>query len=162
MNYSKRDVIIGFTIIALIILGAFLYKRSKSPQTNLISTPTSITFQRDIEESFKYDIPDDVSSIELKDISGDPPAGEAGNGRGIATKNEVLADIEDPATGYFYQAWTEENGNFVSLGKLQMVKGGWLLDYSNLKLDNAGKIVISLEKDYDAKMEKKILEGSFN
>lgn len=162
MNYSKKDIIIGFIIIAVVVSGAFLYRKLKNPKISLAPTPASISFQKDLEDSFKYDIPDDVGSIELKDVSGDPPAGEAGNGRGIATKNEVLADIEDPATGYFYQAWTEENGNFVSLGKLQMVKGGWLLDYSNLKLDNAEKIVISLEKDYDAKMEKRILEGSFN
>lgn len=155
MNFNKKDVVIGFIIIAVAIGGAFLYRRLKNPNTNVVSSPTSISFQKDLEDSFKYDIPDDVGSIELKDVSGE-------NGRGIATKNEVLADIEDPATGYFYQAWTEENGNFVSLGKLQMVKGGWLLDYSNLKLDNAEKIVISLEKDYDAKMEKRILEGSFN
>ena len=155
MNYSKKDIIIGFIIIAVVVSSAFLYRKLKNPKISLAPTPASISFQKDLEDSFKYDIPDDAGSIELKDVSGE-------NGRGIATKNEVLADIEDPATGYFYQAWTEENGNFVSLGKLQMVKGGWLLDYSNLKLDNAEKIVISLEKDYDAKMEKKILEGSFN
>jgi hypothetical protein len=155
MNYSKKDIIIGFIIIAVVVSGAFLYRKLKNPKISLAPTPASISFQKDLEDSFKYDIPEDRSTIELKDVSG-------GNGRGVATDKEILADIDDPIRGYFYQAWTEENGNFVSLGKLQMVKGGWLLDYSNLKLDNAGKIVISLEKDYDAKMEKRILEGSFN
>ncbi len=155
MNYSKRDVIIGFIIIALIILGAFLYKRSKSPQTNLISTPTPITFQQDIEESFKYNIPDDVISIELKDIS-------AGNGRGIATDKEILADIEDPSINYFYQAWLQKGDNLVSLGKLQVAKGGWLLEYDKSALNAAEKIIISLENKLDNKIEKRILEGSFN
>jgi len=154
MNYSKKDIIIGFIIIAVVVSGAFLYRKLKNPKISLAPTPTSISFQKDLEDSFKYDIPDDVDSIELKDVSNK-------NGRGIATKNEVLADIEDPIKGYFYQAWTEKSGNFVSLGKLQKVKGGWLLEYSNLKLDDVEKIVISLEKDYDAKIEKKILEGSF-
>lgn len=155
MNYSKRDVIIGFTIIALIIIGAFLYKRSKSPQINLISTPTPITFQKDIEESFKYDIPDNINSIELKDVSG-------GNGRGIATDKEVLADIDDPISNNFYQGWLEKEGNFISLGKLKIVKGGWLLEYNKSKLQDASKIIISLESVFDNTVEKKILEGTFN
>ncbi|MDP3917991.1 MAG: hypothetical protein Q8Q30_02345 [Candidatus Woesebacteria bacterium] len=155
MNFSKKDVVIGFIIIAIAVSGAYLYRKLKNPEITTISNPTPISFQKDLEDSFKYDIPDGVNSIELKDVSG-------GNGRGIATENEVLADIEDPSSGYFYQAWIENNGNFVSLGKLQMAKGGWLLDYSNLKLDEAEKIIISLEKNYDGKIEKKILEGSFN
>ena len=146
MDFNKKDVVIGFIIIAVAVSGAFLYRKLKNPDTNIVSTPTPVSFQKDLEDNFKYDIPEGVDSIELKDVSSGLPAGEAGNGRGIATKNEVLADIEDPIKGYFYQVWTEENDNFVSLGKLQMAKGGWLLDYSNLKLDNIQKIIISLEK----------------
>lgn len=150
MNFSKKDIVIGFIIIAVAVSGAYFYRKLKSPKTTIVSNPTPISFQKDLEDSFKYDIPDNINSIELK-----------GDGRGIATKNEVLVDIEDPSFGYFYQAWIENNGNLVSLGKLQMAKGGWLLDYSNLKLDEVQKIIISLEKNYDGKMEKKILEGSF-
>ena len=125
MNYSKRDVVIGFVIIILIVLGAFYYKKINNPFKKISSSPTpvSIYFKDEFENSFKYDIPEDRNSIELKDVTG-------GNGRGIATKNEILADIEDPAANYFYQAWLENDGKLVLLGKLQAVKGGWLIEYN--------------------------------
>jgi len=155
MNYSKKDVLIGFIIIAIIIGGALYYKKLRNPKTLSLPTPTPITFQKDIEESFKYDIPDNIGSIELKDVSG-------GNGRGIATAKEVLADIDDPMSNYFYQGWLEKEGNLISLGKLEVVKGGWLLEYNKSKLEDADKIIISLERVLDNKIEKRILEGTFN
>ena len=164
MNYSKRDVAIGFIIIILVVVGAFYYKKVKTNKLNLIQTPApvSIVFQEDIENSFKFDIPDDTNTFELKDVSGGLPAGEAGNGRGIATDKEILADIEDPSDNYFYQGWLQKNDELISLGKLQIAKGGWLLEYDKSKLSDAEKIIISLERVFDNKIEKKILEGSFN
>lgn len=157
MNYSKRDIVIGFVIIALVIIGALVYKKSRSPKINSISTPTPIIFQNDIEESFKYDIPDNVNTIELKDVSG-------GDGRGIATEKELLVDVENPNSNYFYEAWLQDSNTqaIVSLGKLQVAKGGWLLQYDKSKLQDADKIIISLEKKFDDKIEKRILEGTFN
>jgi hypothetical protein len=155
MNYSRRDILIGFVIIALIIIGVVFYKRNKVAKTNLTPTPAQITFEKELEDSFKYDIPDNASSIELKDISG-------GNGRGIATEKEILADIEDPASGYFYQGWLENNGVFISLGRLQMAKGGWLLEYDKSKYEEYKKLIISLEKINNSTIEKRILEGTFN
>ena len=86
----------------------------------------------------------------------------SGNGRGIATNKEILVDIEDPATGYFYEGWLEKSGNLISLGKLQIAKGGWLLEYDGSKYPEYKKIIISLERVLDNKIEKRILEGSFN
>ncbi len=156
MNYSKRDVAIGFIIIILVVVGAFYYKKVKTNKLNLIQTPApvSIIFQEDIENSFKLDIPDDANTIELKDVSG-------GNGRGIATEKEILADIEDPSDNYFYQGWLQKNDELISLGQLQIAKGGWLLEYDKSKLSDAEKIIISFERVFDNKIEKKILEGSF-
>lgn len=155
MNYSKKDIIIGFVIIGLIILGAFYYKKIRTPKLTSTPTPLSISFQDELEDSFKYNIPDDVSSIELIDISG-------GDGRGVATDKEVLIDIKDPASNSFYQAWLVNGDEAVSLGKLQMAKGGWLLTYDRSKYPEYKKLIISLESIFDNKIETKILEGSFN
>ena len=68
----------------------------------------------------------------------------------------------DPEAGFFYNAWLEKDGNVVSLGKLQAAKGGWLLEYDNIQYSDYKNIIISLEKVNDNKLEKRILEGSFN
>ena len=154
MNYNRKDVVTGFIIVVVIVLGVLIFKKLKTPKVLPSPTPQSISFREDLEDTFKFDIPENVNTIELKDISG-------GNGRGIATPSEVLVDIEDPATGYFYQGWLENGGNFISLGKLRVAKGGWLLEYDGSKYPEYKKIIISLEKSFDKNLEKPILEGSF-
>ncbi len=161
MNYSKRDVITGFIIIVLIILGIFYFTKIKDKKiTNPFakatptSSPVQISFKKELENNFKYTIPEDRNSIELKDVNG-------GNSRGIATEKEILIDVDDPQTGYFYQGWLVKDDKVVSLGKLQTAKGGWLLEYDKSKNADYPKIVISLEKTLDSKIETKILEGSF-
>lgn len=157
MQYSKKDIIIGFVIIAVVIISAYAFKRIKTSKVTVAptSSPVSITFKKELEDNFKTNIPDNSNTIELKDISG-------GNGRGLATDKEILADIEDPTQGYFYEAWLENNGQLISLGKLQSAKGGWLLDYDGSKYSTYKNIIVSLEKKFDNNIEKKILEGSFN
>ena len=155
MNFNRKDVVIGFVLIIIIVLVAFYYKKSKTPQTSVSPTPVEIGFRNELENNFKYDIPDNVDSIELKDVSN-------GSGRGVATKNEVLADLDDPEAGYFYQGWLENGGEPVSIGKLQVAKGGWLIEYNKAEYSAYKKIIISLEKNFDSKIEKRILEGSFN
>lgn len=155
MNYSKKDIITGFVIIFLIIVGVYLYQKNKNkvvPES--ITTPVSLEFKKDFADSFKIDIPEDVNSIELKDISG-------GDSRGIATETEILIDADEPATNEHYEAWLEKDGKLVSLGKLQIAKGGWLLNYDKSKYGDYRKIIISLEKINDNKIETRILEGSF-
>jgi hypothetical protein len=154
MNYTRKDVAIGFAIILIVILGAYLYRRSRTPK--VLPTPTSVAieFQKKLEDDFKYDIPDDANTYELKDVTG-------GDSRGVATDKEVLADVSDPKSGYFYQGWLEKDSNLVSVGKLQLSKGGWLLQFDKTKLPDADRIVISLERYSDNKIETRVLEGSF-
>lgn len=155
MNFNRKDVVTGLIIIFLIIGGAYLYRYLKNPRTTTPTpSPVSFEFRKDFEDSFKLDIPDNVNSIELKDVSG-------GDGRGIATENEILVDANNPDENKYYEAWLEKDDKLVSLGKLQMAKGGWLLNYDKSKYSDYKKIIISLEKTNDNKIEKKILEGSF-
>lgn len=156
MNYNKKDVVIGFVIIALIIVASLIYRKINNPNLKVKDSisPTPISFQKEIENKFNIVIPENTNSIELVDISG-------GNGRGIATKSEILADIDDPASGYFYEGWLSKDNNFVSLGKLQVAKGGWLLEYNGSNYTDYNNVIVSLEKVFDNKIETKILEGSF-
>lgn len=154
MNYRKKDIVIGFILIAMTVGGFYFYKNLKVPKA--LPTPTPSTTKSDIQGLFDYVIPEDLASIELKDVSG-------GDGRGIATNKEILVDIKDPDSGYFYEAWLQGSNDqdIVSLGKMHVAKGGWLLEYNGAKYPEYKKIIISLEKKFDSTLEKKILEGSF-
>lgn len=157
MKYSRRDTLIGLAVIILIIVGIILYRQNKAKNVVLAPTPGPITFESELEESFKYDIPDDANSIELRDVTG-------GNARGIATEKEILVDVEDPAPGSYYEAWLEnpDDGTVVSIGRLRVAKGGWLLEYDKSKHGNSNDVIISLESVSDSTIEKRVLEGTFN
>lgn len=155
MNFNRKDVVTGLIVILLIIGGAYLYRYLKKPRTTTPTpSPVSFEFKKDFTDSFKIDIPEDANTIELKDVTG-------GDSRGIATDNEILVDANEPETGFYYEAWLENSEKMVSLGKLQIAKGGWLVKYDKSKNLNSTKVIISLEKTNDNKIEKKILEGSF-
>lgn len=155
MNTSRKDIIIGFVIIALLVILFLFFKKTKEPKVDSTPKPVEIAFKEELEDSFKYNIPDDSNAIELKDVSG-------GNSRGIATEKEILLDIDDPQVGSFYQGWLQKGDSFVPLGRLQIAKGGWLLEYDKTQFQDYKNIIVSLESRDDSKIEKKILEGSFN
>lgn len=161
MNFNKRDVITGVVVILFVIGGVYLYKYFKNPQpTTTTQTPVSYEFQKDFDtesgylDSFLKNIPDNVNAIELMDVAG-------GDSRGIATENEILVDANEPENGFYYQAWIEKDGVLTLLGKLRTAKGGWLIEYSMPNLVENSKVIVSLEKNNDNKIEKRILEGSF-
>lgn len=158
MNYTKKDIVAGFVIVVVIFISIYLFKNysNKKSVTQKSPIPVSVTYKDSFEKKFKYTIPEGVATYELKDVSG-------GNSMGIATDTELLADMEDPQYGYSYQAWKETNeGKLYLIGNLKMLKGGWMIDYDRSKLEDAKKIIVSLEKRNDSIIEKRILEGSFN
>jgi hypothetical protein len=90
----------------------------------------------------------DVEKIELKDVSG-------GSGIGIATRNEILADLSTLPNGQFYQGWLENSsGKTVLLGTLKLAKGGWILNYNSSVYPGYNKVIVTAGT-------KHILEGSF-
>lgn len=166
---EKRDIAIGLGVVALVILGIFLWSRGeKAPQ---IPPSPTISPEDRLERSFKYDIPEDHEKVALKDVSG-------GNGSGLATRNYekgvfthvVLADLPDPTppAGGFYEGWLtrgkpgDANFAYFSSGKMRIAKGGYLLEFqANKDYSDHKGVVITLEKIDDKKPEKHILEGSF-
>lgn len=154
MRFNRRDVILGLVIVVIVIFGTLLvrrYRTSRLAQTTPTPTPS---IRKDIQDQFKYQIPENTATTELKDVSG-------GDGRALATDKEILADIADPKPGYFYQAWLENNGKLVSLGRLVSAKGGWMVSYDASKNPDYKKIIVSEEKVFDNTIETRVLEGSF-
>lgn len=153
MNFNKKDVVVGLILLLVLVGGFYLYNKKQKSKTALPTpTPVSVSYRKNFENNFKLDIPDNVNAFELKDVSG-------GDGQGIATDKEILADIKDPESDYFYQGWLEKDGKLVSIGKLVESKGGWMLEYDSSFLEGADKVIVSLEKTYDSTIEKRILEG---
>lgn len=157
MDFTKRrkDILVGFVI--LIVLAGIVYffnLRKSSLRVPENENPTIEQVEGTIESKFKINVPDNIEKTQLVDVSG-------GDGSGIATRDEILVDLPDPEEGRFYQAWLEKDGKLVSLGKMIVGKGGFLITYSGSNYPSYNKVVVSLEKVFDSKMESKVLEGSF-
>jgi len=143
-----RDAIIGFVFL-VILIGGILIIKNRSNKTPIESGPLPTpSIQQRIENKFGgIKIPDDVSKVELKDTTG-------GDSYGIATQTEVLANLPDLSKGEFYEVWVNQNGKLISLGKMRIAKGGYILE-GNIGSD---KVIVSREKIYDNRIELKVLE----
>ncbi len=161
---NKRDIVIGF-VIFVIVAGIIFWTKKPRVTPVEVSTPTPTP---KIEEVFNYEIPEDVEKIDLKDAT---DSGFAG----IATRKYengkfelvILADVQDPSEGS-YQAWLtkgkegEVGFSYVKLGNLRMAKGGYLLEFeSSVDYTSYNHVLVTLEKNDDTKIEKRVLEGSF-
>lgn len=146
---NRRDVITGLVVLVVIILGIVLINRYRNRIRNAMVVPTATpSIEQKIQETFNgMPLPTSGARIELKDTSG-------GDSFGITTETEVLADLPEPPEGEFYQGWIDNNGTYLSLGKLRTAKGGYILS-GNLK---DKKVVVSREKIFDNTLEVKILE----
>lgn len=77
----------------------------------------------------------------------------------------VVADLQEPATGKFYEGWLVDGKNFFSTGKMQKLGGKFQINYSS-KDDrrNYKQIVITEETELqglDNNPEAHVLEGKF-
>jgi hypothetical protein len=165
---NKKDIVIGFAILAVLVLVVYLLRRPSSNVVTLLPSPTPSSEEK-IESSFKIDIPEDVDKTELKDVSNTNAIGIATkkfeNGRFSAT---ILADLPEPQSGSYYQAWVTSGDlqkgdtKFTTLGTLRIAKGGWMVEFqSNSDLSENKNVLISLETTADSRPEKHIMEGSF-
>lgn len=150
---KTKDIVIGLVVLVLLILGALWVRKIRKDRTPTL-VDTTPTVEERVTNSFgNFNIPNDVEKKELKDVSG-------GNGFGIATENMVLADLSDPDSGYFYQVWLEKDGTLLSLGKMRMAKGGWILEKNIGGYSGYQKVFVSRERVFDNTLEAKLLEGS--
>jgi hypothetical protein len=148
---KTRDLVIGF-IFLVGIVAAILIIKGKAKVNNLPvpTVPTSTpSVQQKLQSKFQnLIIPNGGDQIDLTDVSGGPSMG-------IATRNEIIADLPDLTKGQFYQAYlANPSGKTVLLGTLSMKKGGWILDYDSSRFPGYNKVII-------AQGLTRILEGSF-
>ncbi len=159
---ERRDIVIGVIILAL--LGAFIYfRQQRIDREEELKVPETLSVEDIIEESFKIEIPEDVEKAELKDVVG-------GDSSGIATRkfengrfaHMVLADLPDPETGSYYEGWLVNGDSVISTGRMQIAKGGYLLEFSSdTDYSDHSEVVVTKEKIADKNPEEHILEGSF-
>jgi hypothetical protein len=143
---KTRNVVIGLLILVVLVTAAFVIKKSLTKKS--LSVPAIPSIETKIEKSFGgIVIPDDVEKAELKNV-------DDGEGVGIATRTEILANLPDLNQGQSYQVWLEKDGKQVLLGKMRIAKGGWILEYDSSKYLGYNKIIATLG-------DKHILEGSF-
>ena len=164
---NRRDIVIGFIILA-VVAGIIYFVRR--PKTTPIETPVATpSFEEQFENKFNTQIPDNLDKAELKDITRQ-------GGSGLATRNyengifnlTVLADLPDLEPNDFYEVWLsrgtagQNNYSLISIGSLQIAKGGFLLDFNeNKNYSDYQNVIISLETKLNTSPEKIILEGSF-
>lgn len=165
----KAKGIVNILLILAVVFGVYyFFFRAETPDI-LPETEMTQEEERQFEDAFNLEIPDDIEKILLEDVTG-------GDTMAIATReyegglfsHTVLADLSDPLPGTFYEGWLvigepgDANFHFISTGKMRVAKGGYLLEFESSTdySDHLG-VVITLEEVFDATPEKHILEGSF-
>lgn len=164
-SVERRDIIIGVIVLAVIAALVLYLRRPKTlPTTFSIPTPSSV--QKNIEKTFNVQIPENVEKAELTGESGMGIATrEFANGKYVYT---ILVNLDEPSSGNFYAGWLvrgkagDSNYSVVSLGKLRVAKGGWLVDFeSSVNYSDYKNVLVTLEKSLMGKPGKEILTGSF-
>jgi len=147
LRVKAKNIFIAFIVVVAIVAGALLIRNRTKP-TPVIAPSATPSIQQQLQNKFNgLVVPQSGESIELKDVSG-------GSSMGLATRNEILADLPTLPSGQFYQAWLANNGQTVLLGTLRMAKGGWILNYDSSKYPGYNKVIVTVG-------QKQILEGSF-
>jgi hypothetical protein len=165
---NRRDIVIGVVILA-ILAGVVYWRQRQAPEEEVTQTPETLSVEDALENKFNVQIPEDVDKAELTDVTG-------GNASAIATRKyedgtftfSVLADLPDPESGKFYEAWLvkgeegDEDYDILPAGKLSVAKGGWTLTYtSKTDYSDHNRVLVSEEEVNDGVPETHILEGSF-
>lgn len=155
---NRRDIVIGIVVVVLIFAAVYFFNKNQS-QTEEMVVPDTLSVEDQIEDKFNIDIPEDVDRAELKDVSG-------GSSSALVTRSDegevtVLADLPDLSSGEYYEAWTVQGDQTVSLGTLRLAKGGYMLETEVSDTFENATVVVSREKQNDTQIEEKVLEGSF-
>lgn len=77
----------------------------------------------------------------------------------------VIAGINDPAPGKFYEGWLVDGAKFFSTGEMKKDNGRYILTYSSNEDSRSYKKVViteeTLSEGFDNKPETHVLEGDF-
>lgn len=164
---QRKDLAIGLIVLAIIAGIVFLVQRRRQdlvvPTPVPSSTPSLEEAVNRIEDSFRVDIPDDVEKADLRDTRNTGFGGIVTRDvKGNSSNITVLADMEDPEAGKFYQVWIRKPGQTRLLGTMRVSKGGYLSDVTlSEDLSSFNEIIVSLETKNDNTLEETVLQGSF-
>ncbi len=162
MKGRAKDIAIGITILVVGLVAIYLFRHRKAANPVATPLPTQTSaFEQKLENNFNITIPDNVVKTDLKDVANS-------GGQGIVTvedKNNmkaytVIADLEDPGSGYFYEAWLVDGSNVTPMGILYQGKGGWMFNFETKDLGTHKTVWVTLERINDRTPEKRILEGT--
>jgi len=153
-------VIVGFLVIVVLVSAGLLIKNYKKGRS--VEPPIKPPVFEQVEAKFPgIKVPENADRAGLTGVSEAAGVGEAfrtyENGRFNIT---VMADLA--ATDAFYQAWMAKGDSYLSLGRMSLSKGGYIVEFSgNIDYSDYSKIIVSREKALDGTIEEKVLEGSF-
>jgi len=153
---KTRDIIIGFVFLVILTVGILWIFRVKNNKTTNIPLPTPNIVQK-VNNAFpNLNVPANADRANLSDVTG-------GSNIGVATRQTtngvytltIMINAPAPAKNTFYQATLSSGTNSVNLGRLNLSKSGYLLNYqSNNNYSGYNKVAVSLGNS-------PILEGSF-
>jgi len=165
---NRRDIVIGLVILA-ILAGIVYWRQARTKKQVTPVAPQTLSVEQKIEDKFNVQIPEGVDKAELKDVTG-------GTASGIVTRKyengrftlDILADLPDAEAGKFYQGWMvkgkegETGYSIVKLGRMQIAKGGWSLEFrSSTNFSDHNQIIVSSEEKVGISPAKSVIEGSF-
>jgi len=164
---NRRDIVIGLLVLAA--LAGVIYFRSREDTREELTVPQTLSTEDALEEKFALELPDDVEKTELNDVIGLAASAIATRKFDAGTFTlTVLADLPEPDQGTFYEGWLvrgsegDSDFNVISIGRLRIAKGGYLLEFqSSIDYSEHSNVIITQEKVADNVPEKHILEGSF-
>lgn len=130
------------------------------------STGEGVVLEQRVEELLEksgVELPEGVDRADLNPVEGD--------GTGLATRNlvdqgreyTVLAALPTPVSGW-YEAWisNDDGSEAVSLGRLQSVKGGYLVEVTlDGELSEKNRVVVTLGPTDEGATTNVVLEGAF-
>lgn len=80
-------------------------------------------------------------------------------------EHRVIADINDPPSGKFYEGWLVDGDKFFSTGAMKKENGKYILIYTSNEDSRAYKSVVITEETLSAGLDNKpethVLEGAF-
>lgn len=146
MNTRKFVAILIVLVVVVILFLVLFPKFNKKPVVILPNATPGVEDQLKKKLNGLV-IPDDAEKIDLRNTSG-------GEGMGIATKTEVIADLPDLSSGQVYQVLLGNGAKTVLLGNMRQAKGGYILEYNLSKYPGYNQITVVRGLEH-------ILEGTF-
>lgn len=164
---KKNYVLVGIVLMVITVaaISLFVLQNRKSKEENQKADEAQ---NNALESHEKVDEPS-VETIDLKPVNNRGGSGTANrNYNGTNFVHLVVAELDKPAAGKFYEGWIVKDGpepKYVSTGRLEKNGNEYALLFTN-KTDYSDYrgVVITEETEslgLDGKIEDHVLEGSF-